>query len=308
MDIRQLRALTAVGEHRSFSRAARVLSTVQSNVSSHISRLEAELGAVLVDRSTGELTAEGQVVAQRAQRIEAELNGILGDVTMLTAQVVGAVRLGLIGTVGRWLVPLLLSVVTEEHPGIALTVSDGTSSLLIPQMGSGQLDLALVTTPTADRSVAITQVFTEDRVVVLPKSHRLANRATLRLSDLVDEELLLEPRGTRFREEMEAYAAVRGITWTAKAEIDGLRLLASLAFAGYGTVILPASGTPPNAAGDWVTVPVQDAPQRVVGLARRRSGVLGPAQNAVERAILGVLQRSVDIPPGVHVIGAKPRN
>ena len=62
MDLRQLAALVAVADEGSFSAAARSLHTVQSNVSTHIARLERELGAVLVDRTRGTLTEEGEVV------------------------------------------------------------------------------------------------------------------------------------------------------------------------------------------------------------------------------------------------------
>src|SRR6266511_1592921 len=62
MDLRQLAALVAVADEGSFSAAARSLHTVQSNVSTHIARLERELGAVLVDRTRGTLTDEDVVV------------------------------------------------------------------------------------------------------------------------------------------------------------------------------------------------------------------------------------------------------
>ena len=76
MDLRQLNALLTVAEHRSFSAAARALHTVQSNVSTHVARLESELGSQLIDRSRGELTAEGEIVADRARRILGELRSI----------------------------------------------------------------------------------------------------------------------------------------------------------------------------------------------------------------------------------------
>ena len=77
MDLRQLSALAAVADHRSFSAAARALHTVQSNVSTHIARLERELGATLVDRSNGQLTEAGELVVARARRIQAELDALV---------------------------------------------------------------------------------------------------------------------------------------------------------------------------------------------------------------------------------------
>ena len=69
MDLRQLEILIANSDHGSFSGAARALSTVQSNVSAHISRLEKELTTSLVDRSSGRLTEDGELVVERARRV-----------------------------------------------------------------------------------------------------------------------------------------------------------------------------------------------------------------------------------------------
>jgi molybdate transport repressor ModE-like protein len=109
MDLRQLAALAAVADAGSFSAAARRLHTVQSNVSTHIARLERELGATLVDRSNGALTEEGEVVVDRARRVHHELESLRSDVASMLHEVSGQVRLGCIGTAscsptscGRW--------------------------------------------------------------------------------------------------------------------------------------------------------------------------------------------------------------
>ncbi|HET7721324.1 MAG TPA: LysR family transcriptional regulator, partial [Acidimicrobiales bacterium] len=73
MDLRQLAALVAVAETGTFSAAAEALHTVQSNVSTHVARLERELGVTLVDRAAGRLTEEGELVVARARRIQGEL-------------------------------------------------------------------------------------------------------------------------------------------------------------------------------------------------------------------------------------------
>ena len=79
MDLRQLTHLLAVAEHGSFSAAARSLHTVQSNVSTHVARLERELDTVLIDRRSMLPTAEGEAVIERAQRIRAELQALQDD-------------------------------------------------------------------------------------------------------------------------------------------------------------------------------------------------------------------------------------
>src|SRR5437762_10733323 len=90
MDLRQLNAVVAVADYGSFSAAADALHTVQSNVSTHVARLERELGAPLIDRSDAcRLTEEGQAVVERARRIHGELDALIADVAAMRAEVTG---------------------------------------------------------------------------------------------------------------------------------------------------------------------------------------------------------------------------
>ncbi len=174
MDVRQLAALVAVADRRSFSAAARALHTVQSNVSTHVARLERELGVTLVDRSTGRLTDEGEVVVARARRIQAELDALHADVASLHDDVAGGVRVGVIGTTARWLVPRVLEAVRAAHPKVEVVVVEATTTTLGPQVAGGQLDLAVVNLPLGDGELVAEPLFDEDLVVVAPAGHPLA--------------------------------------------------------------------------------------------------------------------------------------
>src|SRR4051812_34576088 len=202
MDLRQLSALVGVAETGSFSAAARAMHTVQSNVSTHIARLERELGVALVDRTTGALTPEGQVVVRRARHIQVELDALVADVAAVRDEVAGHVRVGCIGTVGRWLVPLVLERVTQDHPKIHVVVVDATTTSLVPQLLADNLDLAIVNLPVNDPELLTEPLFDEDRLVVAPTGHALAGRGRVHLTDLGDHDLLLEPKGTSFRDEL----------------------------------------------------------------------------------------------------------
>ncbi len=116
MEIRQLEALVGIAEHGTFSSAAEALGTVQSNISNRIARLESELGSELIDRASGALTESGAVVVERARRILSEVSAIAADVSELTADIRGRVSMGMIGTAGRWIVPLLLEGPTRDVP------------------------------------------------------------------------------------------------------------------------------------------------------------------------------------------------
>lgn len=301
MDLRQLSALTAVADHHSFSAAARALHTVQSNVSTHIANLERALGTPLVDRTTGQLTDAGEVVVVRARRVQAELDAMAADVASSLGEVSGLVRLGVIGTTGRWLVPLMFGELAARHPKVRLVVVDATTTSLVPQLAAGSLDVAIVNLPASDPDVDTEVLFEEEHVLLLAKGHPLADRRSVALADLADEPLLLEPRGTGFRDDLDADAARAGVTLTPQVEVDGMRLLASLAYQGYGAAILPATAVVEWSDETWTTVAIEGATPRGVGLATPRRGHLTAATRATIEVLRSVIEAEVPNRPLLHL-------
>jgi LysR family hydrogen peroxide-inducible transcriptional activator len=303
MDLRQLAALAAVADHRSFSGAARALHTVQSNVSTHVARLEREVGAPLVNRQTGQLTDAGEIVVSRARRILAELNALTADVASSLGEVAGTVRFGVIGTTGRWLVPLLLEALGARHPDVRLVTVDATTTSLVPQLASGTLDLAVVNLPVVDPDVETEALFDEDHVVLAPATHPLAAHDRLSLQELAGIPLLLEPSGTGFRDDLDLDADRAGVELLAQAEVDGMRLLASFAYQGIGAAILPASATQASDDVSTRVIPLDGTSRRAVGIATpRRSRRSIPATATID-LVREVVAAEVPNRRGLHLAG-----
>lgn len=300
MDLRQLNALVAVAEHRSFSGAARALHTVQSNISTHVARLERELGVTLIDRATTTLTDEGRAVVQRATRVQRELEALVADVAAVHDEIAGVARVGVIGTTARWLVPPLLEAMAARYPKVRVVVVDATTTSLLPQVHSGQLDLAVVALPVHDLDVEAEHLFEEDLLVIAPTDHPLAEHDRVTLAELAEHELLLEPPGTAFRDDLEAQASQAGVTLRTKAEVDGMRLVASLAFEGFGAAVLPASAAPRWLAGGWKVVAVDGLTGRSVGLVRRRRGMPSAPARALADVLRGVVAEEATGQPGIR--------
>lgn len=300
MDVRQLSTLLAVVDHGGFTAAARSLHTVQSNVSAHISRLEQELGARLVDRTTGRPTPEGAVVVERARRIQAELAALTADVHSVRAEVTGTTRIGLIGTTARWLVPPLLGAMADRHPHVRVEVHDATTASLLLKLESGAVDLAVLTTPTNDPDVVTESLFTEDRILATPAGHALFGKEQVTLADLNGVGLIVEPESRPFRAQLDALFAERGYTLAVMAEVDGTRLVASLAFEGFGAAILPASAVSTRPDLGWHTAPVEGLPGRAVGLATRRQALLSAPARALADVLRDVVASQGEHRPGIH--------
>jgi LysR family hydrogen peroxide-inducible transcriptional activator len=268
--------------------------------------LERELDVQLVDRATGRLTEEGDVVVARARRMMAELDALVADVVALREEVVGTVRMGVIGTTGRWLVPLLFARLRERHPHIHLRVADGTSVTLEPQLLSGQLDLAIVTLPVPGEELTASPLFEEDLVLVMPAEHPLATSTgdglALPLAALGLLELVLPLPGTPLRDEIDTAVRPAGVVLRPSMELDGVRLIASLTFDGYGPAILPATAVPRHLRSQFALLRLEGMPRRRVGVVQRRRGM----PSAPTRAMLEVMRSTVEdpanLPPGLHAV------
>jgi DNA-binding transcriptional LysR family regulator len=300
VELKHLQALLGIADTGSFSAAAATIGTVQSNVSAHVARLERELDVQLVDRASGRLTEEGDVVVARARRVMNELADMVADVTALRQEVVGTVRLGMIGTTGRWLVPQLFDLLRALHPHIHLNIAEGSSNQLELQLATGQLDLAVVTLPLSGDEVVVVQLFDEDLVLVVPREHPLAQESSLPLSRLADMELLLPAPGTALRAEIDSAVVPARVVLRPAMELDGVRMLASLAFDGYGPAILPATAVPGHLRERFAVLSLDGLPRRRVGVAQRRRGLPSAPARAVVDVLGMVVGDPLSMPEGIH--------
>jgi LysR family hydrogen peroxide-inducible transcriptional activator len=301
MDLRQLSALVAIADHGSFSAAARALYTVQSNVSGHIARLEKELGVTLVDRQRGELTDDGSQVVERARRILRELEDISADMASRGDSISGDTHLGVIGTTARWFMPQLLPALAQEHPLVHVTVVEGSTTVLLPRLTAGHLDAAIVHLPVDDPDLQVEPLFGEELIVVVHSAHPWAGEDELSLARVASEPLLIPPKGTAMRRILDKAAAACDTALRPQAEIDGVRLMASLAMQGYGPAIVPATAVPQWLAGEFTRITVPELPRRAVGWVQRRRPTPGAPTRAVQQVLRDVLVQAGSGQPGVHV-------
>ena len=302
MEIRQLEALVGIADHGTFSSAAEVLGTVQSNISTRIARLEGELGTELVNRATGALTESGEIVVVRARRILSELGAIASDVSELSADIHGKVSLGMIGTAGRWIVPLLLEAQRETYPHIALHITEGTNSTIEPQLVHGQLDIAVLAWPVTAGELSEVDLFSEDLVVIVDREHEIARSGdSITLAELAQYELMLPLSGTPIRREIDEACHDQGVELHPLIEVDGLRTIASMTFDGYGPSILPATMLSKHLRDKFVAVHIANLRRRRVSLVSRRFGFPAAPVRAIQALLIDVVKNAVNVPDGVYI-------
>jgi LysR family hydrogen peroxide-inducible transcriptional activator len=206
----------------------------------------------------------------------------------------------MIGTTARWLAPQLMELTADRHPNLALMIAEGITTGLESQLADGQLDLAVLNFPVHGKDLLSKLLFEEDLVLVVPADHPLAALdRQLVLDDLAELKLILPLPGTALRDELDAALKPSGIELSASAQIDGLRLIATLTFEGYGPAILPATAIPTYLRTRFRALTVQGLPRRRVGVAQRSRGL----PTAPTLALLELLQTIVataDLPSGLH--------
>lgn len=302
MELRQLSAVVGIADHGTFSAAADALQTVQSNVSTHVKKLERELGCELVDRATGGLTEAGEIVVKRSRLVQAELDAMLSDVMALTKGVAGTVRIGIIGTTARWLVPQLLRMAPQRYPDLRLVFIESPSTRLNAELATGQVDIAVLNLP-AGGDLTVTPLFEEDLVLVVPSAHPLADAGEMSLRQLEHIPLLLPLEGTSFRTELDSVARAAGVSLTARAEIDGTRLIASLTFEGWGPAILPATAVPSYLRSSFALVKLTEIPTRLVGVVQRATGLPSAPARAVLELLAAIVNDPSRTPAGLTPLG-----
>jgi DNA-binding transcriptional LysR family regulator len=285
LDIRHLDALLAIAETGSFSAAAEVLHTVQSNVSEQIRQLERELGVpVLIRGRRGATPTEfGRVVLERARRIRGELDSMRVDLSLLQGLEAGHASLGVVGTASRWLVPALVEDLRQRAPGVHLRINEGASERLAAEVVAHEVTMAVVTEPIHDPRLTVEHLLEEDLVGLVPSSVDLGANP-VPFSALAAMSLILPPSGNPFRLEIDEVAAAHGITLSVPVEVEGVRLIADLVAAGRGASILPETAVPPGLAS-LRTVSIAGMPPRRLALVTARAAYLSLADRAVRDSV-----------------------
>ena len=278
----QLRYLLALVEHQHFGRAAEACAVTQSTLSAGILALERLLDAALLDREAGRrvvFTALGREVAGRARAALGALEAVAEAAAAARAPMSGALRLGVIPTVGPFLLPRLMPALRGAYPLLRLYLREDTTERLLARLNEGRLDLLLLALPCAGADTA--SVARDAFLAALPPGHPLAGRAVVPAAALQGERLLLLEDGHCLREQALAVCGFLRGEGPARdpAEPDGfaatsLHTLVQMVAGGLGVTLLPriaveagvTSGTglavrPLAGAGGWRTLGLAWRPQ-----------------------------------------------
>ncbi|MGH3321866.1 MAG: LysR substrate-binding domain-containing protein [Streptosporangiaceae bacterium] len=311
----QLRALVAVDEHLHFGRAAAALYVSQSALSEALAALERALGVQLVERSTRRVlvTPTGRELAGRARDILAAVDDLTESARTAREPLSGTVRIGVIPTIGPYLLPQVLPELRRRLPRLRIQLREEKTDPLLDELVAGHVDALLMAVPAERlagppvRGVVEFPVYEEPFLLVAPEAHPLAGHRWLCQSVLAQHEVLLLDEGHCLREQ-----ALRVCRESGARGDDGLRstslsTLVQMVAGGFGVTLVPVTAVPVEVhPSDGLAVRefASPEPYRRVGLVWRATSA-----RAAEFARLGKLLqeviRAVGLP--VRAIGTQAR-
>ncbi len=296
MTLTELKYIVAVARARHFGHAAEACFVAQPTLSVAIKKLEDELGVTLFERGGSEVSVTplgAQIVAQ-AERVLEQTAAIKELAKQNKDPLSGPLRLGIIYTIGPYLLPPLVKNLIEHVPQMPLVLQENFTVKLLDLLRQGELDAAIMALPLPEHGMAVQPLYDEPFVVAMPKNHPWASRKEIAAEDLKSETMLLLGTGHCFRDqvlevcpEMARFSSP-GNGMQRTFEGSSLETIRHMVASGIGLTVLPRASVPdmkdPN--GMLTFVPFKEpAPSRRVVIVWRKSFTRRAAIDAVVKAV-----------------------
>ncbi|MFI9103187.1 LysR family transcriptional regulator [Streptomyces fildesensis] len=298
IDTRRLRTLRAVADHRTLTAAAAALYLTPSAVSQQLAALEQEVGHQLLVRDGRgvRLTAAGEILAAHGNTVLAQLERAEAELAAYAAGHAGEVTVASFATGIATVVAPAMTALGTSHPGIGLRVRDAEGDASLTMVLDGHADLAVAVEYRGapredDERLSRVPLYAEPFDAVLPRSHRLADSAGVRVADLAEEPWIGPYPGNPCHEVVMLACEFAGFQPRVTHTSDDFRAVAALAGAGAGVALVPRSALRGVDLPEVVVLPVAgDPPTRRVFAAVRR----GAEQHPLIRPVLDALAMAAD--------------
>jgi DNA-binding transcriptional LysR family regulator len=245
MELRHLRTIVAVAQHRSLTKAGEELFLTQSAISQQIRRLEKELGIEVFRRTSRsvELTAEGRVILGYAQRVLSEVDGMHSELEEITGLLAGQLRIGGVYPTGPYDLFGMLAEFRTAHPGVAVHMIEDTQDGVLAALRADELDCAFTALdPDAlGDEFAATLLWEEEIVIALPIGHPLCERPRITLHELAAEDLIAYRDNSALRRRLERTMAELELQPRNAFICTEMGAVRGLASKGLGIAVLPRS-------------------------------------------------------------------
>ena len=274
MTLNELKFIVALAKARNFRKAAEACFVSQPALSFAVKKLEEELGILLFERNRNEvsITPIGERVIEQATLAIEEANRVKEIAKQGNNQLAGALKLGVIYSVGPYLLPEIIPILRKTAPEMPLIVEENITSNLETQLRNGVIDVAIIALPFDIAGIKTLSLYEEEFVVVVPSGHEWAKRSAVDAIELADEKILLLNSGHCFSNQvLQACPKL-----SQKGEIlqgNSLDTIRNMVASNLGLTVLPASATISRYQNPLIEVVpfTKPVPTRKIALAWRKS-------------------------------------
>jgi len=289
MTLTELRYIVAVAQERHFGRASARCFITQPALSLAIQKLEDELGMAIFERRKKDvtLTPAGEKIVGQAQRVLEEADRIKLMAVQGKDQLVGRLRLGVIATVGPYILPELVPLLHKRAAAMPLEIEENLTANLTAMLKHGKLDAIIVALPFDEPGIVTQLLYEEEFKLVVPINHPWVKRKAIDSRALGGEKVILPHAGHCFR--LQVLEACPELSRSDMEGMQGnsLETIRHMVASGLGITVLPSSALTPKYHNKRLTaLPfAKPVPARQIGLAWRKGFTRPEALKAVADCI-----------------------
>ena len=274
--IKQIRYICAVAEYKHFSKAAEACFVTQSTLSAAIQDLESQLGVVIFERSKKSvlITPSGEKLLHQARKILGEIEDFVSLAKMNQDDLSGDIRLGVIPTIGPFMLPGLLKELREKYPKLGLYLKEDLSAKLYRHLQQGELDLIILAFPYALPEMDTVSLFKDEFLLCLPAGHHLEKSKYIKQRHLQGQSLLLLEEGHCLRDHALDACKLEKADTNLVYQGTSLHTLVHMVANGLGVTLLPQIAVAADVLGETklqLRKFTNENVSREIGLAWRKS-------------------------------------
>jgi LysR family transcriptional regulator, hydrogen peroxide-inducible genes activator len=286
VNLKDLKYLVALADTGHFGKAAERTFVSQPTLSAQLKKLEEYLGVKLVERQPKnvQLTDVGKQVVVRARRMLDDGDEIIALARSNTDPFSGKLKLGLIPTVGPYLLPRVMLKLRRALPNLGLMLYEYQTEPLLKRVRDGEIDVAILALPAEHDGMESRALYQEAFTVALPSNHPLAAKSTIKVADLKGHTLLLLEDGHCLRDQALEVCSRIDVREAEDFRATSLETLRQMVIAGLGITLLPEMAVEaPVTSQRGLTIRqfAKPTPSRTVGAVWRKSSTRAEAIGAV---------------------------
>lgn len=274
MNIRDLKYLVSLVEHKHFGKAAEACFVSQPALSMQIQKLEEILDIKLLERNNKSLlfTAEGLVIADIARNILNQVEEIHHYAKQKKDIYSGDLKIGIFPTLAPYFLPLIIPSLSKKYPKISFYLIEEQTATLIDYLKIGKLDAAFLACPVPENGFNTMPLFEEEFLLAVPKNHSIANLKAINQDNLDNKELLLLEEGHCMRDQALSLCRQMSVNESQNFRATSLETLRHMIAAGIGMTLMPQLACDMNENISYIPFNTPK-PTRTIGLAWRSTTV-----------------------------------